>query len=377
MAIESPLYEKIYLLLRDEILSGKIASGESLPPEPVLSQRYGVSRITTTRALQILSEQGLIVRIRGKGTFVRKLAFNKEETPGELAESSPKPIGYVVPNFRDTYGIELFSGIECAVSKRGGFLIVERTYGDPDREQEAIRRLLELGVKGLIVYPVNGKYYNPEILRLSLEKFPVVLVDRLLPRIPIPSFTTDNRMAAYLLTEHLLQCGHRNIAFLAHAIDGTATLEDRYAGYAAAHRDANLSIAQELCPAILSETELDNRDHEYMDQCVPLTEAFFKSHKNVTAVVAAEYNFAMYAYEACNSLGYRVPDDMAIATFDGPCPKTTPWHFTHIRQDQWAMGTLAVESLWAQIEKESTDDHASQTLPGKLILGNSTRMIVH
>ncbi|MFP4037470.1 MAG: GntR family transcriptional regulator [Desulfobacteraceae bacterium] len=65
-----PLYYQIGTVLKERILSGELQAGAPLPGEEALSREYGVSRITVRRALAILETEGLIIRQRGRGTFV-------------------------------------------------------------------------------------------------------------------------------------------------------------------------------------------------------------------------------------------------------------------------------------------------------------------
>lgn len=67
---KSPLYHKIKNHILDRIESGEFKIGDMLPPEPELTEYYGVSKITVKRALLELSNDGIIVRKQGKGTFV-------------------------------------------------------------------------------------------------------------------------------------------------------------------------------------------------------------------------------------------------------------------------------------------------------------------
>jgi GntR family transcriptional regulator len=72
LARNSPvaLYEQLADELRNAMASGRFAPGERLPNEDDLGRMYGVSRITTRQALERISQEGLIVRKQGKGTFV-------------------------------------------------------------------------------------------------------------------------------------------------------------------------------------------------------------------------------------------------------------------------------------------------------------------
>ncbi len=74
-----PLYYQIMRDLKEQIVSGRLCPGDRLPSEAELTRRFAVSRVVIRRALLILHEQGLIVRIKGKGTFVSRAAV--EDAP--------------------------------------------------------------------------------------------------------------------------------------------------------------------------------------------------------------------------------------------------------------------------------------------------------
>ena len=69
-----PLYHQVYLVLKDSIRSGAYPNGSALPIEPTLCEEFGVSRITVKRAMKELVTDGLVVRQRGRGSFVAESA---------------------------------------------------------------------------------------------------------------------------------------------------------------------------------------------------------------------------------------------------------------------------------------------------------------
>lgn len=75
-----PLYYQIATILRERILSGELPSGAPLSGEEALGREYGVSRITVRRAFSVLEAEGLIVRQRGRGTFVGDRPVRVEPT---------------------------------------------------------------------------------------------------------------------------------------------------------------------------------------------------------------------------------------------------------------------------------------------------------
>ncbi len=65
-----PLYQQLYEMLRGNITRGEWKPGDLIPAESELIERYGVSRITVRQVLDMLVQEGLIYRQRGRGSFV-------------------------------------------------------------------------------------------------------------------------------------------------------------------------------------------------------------------------------------------------------------------------------------------------------------------
>lgn len=68
--IKALRYHQVYSMLRGWIFDGTYPPGTKLPPEGELCERLGVSRITSRKALDLLVNEGLVVRVQGKGTYV-------------------------------------------------------------------------------------------------------------------------------------------------------------------------------------------------------------------------------------------------------------------------------------------------------------------
>jgi GntR family transcriptional regulator len=65
-----PLYFQLARLLTEDIVRGRFSPGDRLTSEPDIGDEFGVSRATVRQALQRLESDGLIQRIKGRGTFV-------------------------------------------------------------------------------------------------------------------------------------------------------------------------------------------------------------------------------------------------------------------------------------------------------------------
>ena len=70
------LYQQLADSLRDKIYEGKYAFGDKLPSERSLAEKFGISHLTVRKALAILEEEGMLLRVQGKGTFVRAQKYS-------------------------------------------------------------------------------------------------------------------------------------------------------------------------------------------------------------------------------------------------------------------------------------------------------------
>ena len=73
----TPLYQQLVDSIKEQIQSGKIKEGDKLMTEQELSEVYNVSRITVRKAMELLSDEGIVVKKQGIGTFVASKKLNR------------------------------------------------------------------------------------------------------------------------------------------------------------------------------------------------------------------------------------------------------------------------------------------------------------
>ncbi len=380
-----PLYQQIYQDLSTGIRAGTWKEGDRLPSEAELAEQYGVSRITSKKALEMLSTAGCIQRIPGKGSFVQHGAAagmladdtaTPQARPGNSAarpgdKSRPLLIGLIMPDFDGTYGIGLLAGVEKACAEQGILLILRRSYGDQKMEERSIEEVMQLGVDGILIMPVHGEHYAPKILRLILEGFPLVFVDRRLRGLNAPFVGTDNLEASRRATDYLLDAGHRCISFLSPSCDHNTAIEDRTEGFVKSHAAHGIAIDESVWLSNLTATLPGRSTAEGIRHDIRSIQDLVRSRKEITCLFAAEYNIALLAASAVRSLGLRIPEDISLVCFDSPGNFMGEHAFTHLRQRETFMGETAVGLLLRQIRHESGPTE-SILLEADLVLGSST-----
>ena len=69
---ETPLWQQLASILRAQIQSGELPPGRIMPSESTLMQEHGLARGTVRKAIDALVQEGLVNRVQGRGTFVRR-----------------------------------------------------------------------------------------------------------------------------------------------------------------------------------------------------------------------------------------------------------------------------------------------------------------
>ncbi|ETT37626.1 GntR family transcriptional regulator [Paenibacillus sp. FSL R5-192] len=375
-----PMYEQIFESLRERIQLHQYQVGERVPSEKELCDEFGVSRITTKKALEMLASEQLIVRQPGRGSFVADTADMLQERPNRPApRASVKDpekkllIGLVITNFSDMYGTELLYGMEEASREHDCFLVLRRSFGIPEQEEQSIQELLELGVDGLIIFPAQGEYFSDEILKLVVNKFPFVLIDRYLKGIPASSVSTDNVGAAREGTNYLFNLGHRHIAFLTQPPANTTPIEERIEGIIEAHHDQGVLVNRELWLESFLSTLPSVFDPQVEVRDVETLVEHLQKYPQITALFAAEYHIALLAEQAADRLGLRIPEDMSIICFDSPNAAEGS-RVTHMRQSQFDMGKQAFEMVLQSMQNNEMAVNRV-VLPARLVKGKSTSMV--
>ncbi|MDR2402825.1 MAG: GntR family transcriptional regulator [Spirochaetaceae bacterium] len=361
-----PYYRQIYASILKDISSGRLKPGDRVPSEKELCVKYSVSRITSKKALEMLSQQGMISRFPGKGSFVTGNDFTKQT-------GASRSIGFIIPDFGDSFGTKLIYGIEETCGSLGYRLVLKRTRDIVDQESDAIHTLMGTDISGILLLPIHGEYYNAEILKLILNRKPLVFVDRKMRGLAIPTVSTDNIAAAELGIEYLFRLGHRNIAFYSGPVSHTSTIEDRQNGFIRAFMNFGIHHDPALfCLNLTSIWRFPFYAHDRVALDVRLVREHLSVHPEVSAAFVTEYTMTAIVKTAAEELGRRIPEDLSILSFDAPATIVGVPPFTHLYQDEYSIGKQSVELLHRIINGTDPASLKDVLVPARLIIGTST-----
>ena len=95
------LYRSIYKDLKKKIIDGVYKIDDCLPTEDELTKQYFTSRITIKKAMQLLVQEGYVIRYPGRGTFV-----SKKFKENALDNTSLNLVGLILSNVSSAVGLE-------------------------------------------------------------------------------------------------------------------------------------------------------------------------------------------------------------------------------------------------------------------------------
>lgn len=342
------LYEQMRLKILELINQRNLKAHDPIPSETELAKLFGVSTRTSKEALIALAKEGIVYRMPRRGTFLAETNASKKRIS----------LGIIVPEM-DEYSGKLIEAAVQYAAANGAEALLRISGGILQTEESLLQELVHQGVNGIILFPGNRKSCGNEVLRLHLDNYPIVIVDRTYREINIPSVYHDHYQGGYDMTAYLLGQGHRRIGFVTEDIEGVMSREDRYYGYVQALMDHGIPVPRDLV-------------YTHKAGQSGLAE-FLSGHSEMTAVFCANDYLAGETEKACIQSGVKVPEQLSVTGFtDSPIASLLPVPLTTVRKPGVELGEAAARLLLERIRHSGTIP-PSVKLPTELVIRESVR----
>lgn len=362
-----PLYQHIVNNLKAKMDSGELKAGDQLPTEAEISRQFGVSRITSKRALTELENANLISRIQGKGSFV-----NTRPAPAraQALTKGSKEILLILP-FSHNPGL---GDYEKGINE---FLATtDYTLNIQSNTLVGQRKLLEAALHssnaGLIFYPVSSNSDLGVLYQYHVQNYPVVTMDKTIDGIPFLSVISDNFNGAYTACKHLIDNNHKKIAYVSSLnVEHFSSIRERYFGYLKALHDYNLNdySVNDLTERYL--THEDGQGRAYYLQFIQAVK-----EQGITGIVAENDLIAIEIMQVAKEIGLSIPEDFSLVGFDNiHLSSFVEPKLTTISQDFGQMGYLAAKNLIATIENPHQPTREKVIVPVQLIERQTVRTL--
>ncbi len=198
------------------------------------------------------------------------------------------------------------------------------------------------------------------MLAIHSRGIPLVLINARYPL--LSSVDTNNEECLYSLTCHLIELGHKRIAFLAGPPEST-TAQERWTGFERAHRQYEILIDEDFVKV---------GNFHFQTGYERTVSLFLETKDNPpTALVAANDDMAMGAWKAAIEFGLSVPRDLSITGFDNTPQDFDNYPLTTVEQPLVEFGIQGADLLM-QIVRERPQQPIEVTVPSRIVTRNST-----
>ncbi len=362
-----PMYQQILNEIRTRIARREWLADTQLPTEAELEVMLRVSRVTIRQALSAAVEEGLIVRLAGKGTFVsgKEISTSMAKTEGF--------IGYIVPHLSSSFNVQILLGVESILRDRGYHLIFCNSEGDLSKENQLIQNLEIDKMAGYIVQPVYAQSNDRTLFNVVSKGTRVVFIDRNIPGVQADSVMSNHFEGGRQVVRHLIDQGYKNIAYLAREPIQLPSIAERLHGYQIAMADFDLKPRAPFIvggPIELGYLQDQNSSTLHENLVVEKIATFLREAERPEAIVAMNDLVAMLVLEAAEQVGLRIPDDLGVVGFDDlDCADARD--LTTMAQRPFEIGSEAARLLLKRIHSDS-EAIQQVLLPTQLIIRGSS-----
>jgi LacI family transcriptional regulator len=293
---------------------------------------------------------------------IEQLGYRPNAVARHLAQQRTQLFGAVIGDLSNPFHAEMAKLVERESAARGYATMFSNTLGDGATEAAAIEMMLEHRVGGIVFLAFSAR---DRPLRSSLKgRVPVVFIGCSEPW--GDSVVAADRRGARVATEHLLELGHRRIAFLANALVEESGHRSRLAGY----RDALARARIEPGPLLILTEQ--GPVATVAGEAVPLAE-LLQGPGRLTAIFSSNDLGALELLEFGDRSGIRVPDELSVVGFDGAAVSgLNRIALTTVAQPKEELVRLGTEALVARIEGRATGPARRRVVDVDLIVRRST-----
>ena len=307
-----------------------------------VAQRAGVSISTASRALNNKPDVNKDVRLRVL-TVASELNYTANVHARVLGGARSRTLGLIIASTSAPFLNTVVSGILDTVATNGYSIIVHNTDEDPQRELQAYQQLQAERVVGVLVTSVQSG--SAPLRRLQQEGTPFVLVNRKLDDLDTDYALGDLQDGMRQIVAHLVQLGHRRIAFFGGRMDRFPVCE-RWIGYRQGLKEHGIPYDPALVP------DWD----EKMDSIGGLVMGLMQRPQPPTAIFTYNDWTAAAVLSSLYRLACRVPEDVSVVGYDDlPFARFLTPPVTSMTQQAYEIGQAGTQILVDRLRRPTDE----------------------
>jgi DNA-binding LacI/PurR family transcriptional regulator len=329
-----------------------------------IAKRVGVSHTTVSRALHgnsLISDE-TSERIR---QVANEMGYQPSAAARSLKTNRSQVLGVIVSSLDDPFFSEILQGIEDSAQESNFSLFIAASRHDPNRERKIVQTMMEHRVDGVIICSTSfGAEQGRQLLDYG---YPTVVVNNQSAENFRYSIYHDDVDGSRQVTRHLIELGHRRIAYLGNSISGRTTL-DRLSGFRQEMEAAGLDIPTEY----IHEVPGGGAEHGMLG-----AEHFLGLPVRPSAIVCFNDLMATGVLKCLRENDVAVPGDISITGFDNiTFSAYTAPSLTTFDQPRRFIGMEAARLLLGLLDSLPDMDEKVKIIRGSLLVRESTALSI-
>ncbi len=322
--------------------------------------RAGVSVVTVSKALRDAPDVSATTKTRLK-LLAEQMGYLPDSIAQGLRTRTTRLFGLAISSMTNPIYSRVVLAIEERASALGFDILLAHTLNLPEREEACIRRFLSRRVDGIFICPVYRLATESRIYQeLFARRIPTVLLGHAAPFCnQFVNVESDDLLASYAVTQHLLKLGHKRIAFFAGPA-ATPWTQERFEGYRRALREAGIDVDDKLV----------FQAGRTIEEGAKAAMQMIDESSGATAVQAINDVVAVGCAETLLDHSFKIPQDISVAGFGNIL---LGGHFrvplTTTRQPKFRLGSAAMAAMQELLHGKRPE---SKRLPAELIVRAST-----
>jgi LacI family transcriptional regulator len=312
-----------------------------------IADRLGVSVATVSRALAGYDDVAPATRQRVLQA-AQEMGYRPNIIARMLQKQRTDTIGFIIPThgprFSDPYFSELLTGVGNKAAEQEFDLLVSTRAPGAEELKAYERMVMERRVDGLLV--VRTRQQDQRIAYLIEQRFPFVAFGRSDLGADFPYLDVDGETGLRQLTQHLIDLGHRRIAYVSAPLD-LMFASHRLEGY----KEALVANSIPFDETLIAVGELTERSGYAAGR------DFLTQDERPTAIIACNDLMALGVISAAQGLGLTVGHDVAVAGFDDiPLAEHSHPPLTTMRQPIYEIGQRICEMVIRLLQGETLEE---------------------
>ncbi|WP_149678658.1 LacI family DNA-binding transcriptional regulator [Thermoclostridium caenicola] len=272
----------------------------------------GVSVATVSRVLSN-ADYPVSKELRSKvEQAAKELSFAYTSAPRSSKAYHDKEIAVVIPNISNPFYMQTINGISTVCYEKGYQMLLCNSMQDVEREEQILQDLYSRRVTGVIVSSISE---DPRLLAKYTEKgMTFIQLDQNYEGSGVYSINYDSRLGARIAVRHLIENGHKRIAFISTPLTRW-TRREIYKGYLEQLKKTDIEYDEKL--VFIADTDgMGNLSKDETRTGAAMARKLVESKCNATAILCVNDMVAFGAIHALNEMGVAVPDDISVVGFD-------------------------------------------------------------